>query len=202
MWRSLPHHLVRGLPMSTPRSRAAGDTIANQRMGAVSADHEIGLGRAPVRKGERHAPAVFRNANELLTVHDGVSRHDVGERRMQVAAMQCEIRRAVTFLHRATQRIVVSHLAADGVAVKRRGGRKAHVAQPGLDAQSAMHLHGVWALLDAGADPREGLGLLVDDRIDAGLPQRRRNGEPADAGADDRDRGVLAQAHHCLFAVF
>jgi hypothetical protein len=29
-----------------------------------------------------------------------------------------------------------------------------------------MHLHGVRALLDAGANPRERLGLLVNDRVD------------------------------------
>jgi hypothetical protein len=145
---------------------------------------------------------VLRDANELLAVDDGVSRHDAGERGMQVAAMQRQIGRAVALLDRTAQRVVVGHLAAAGVTVERGGGRIAHVAQPGLDAEPAMHLHGVRALLDAGADAREGLGLLVDDRVDAGLLQRCRNGKPADAGADDRDRGVLPQAHKSLFAVF
>ena len=78
-----------------------------------------------------------------------------------------------------------------GVAVERGGGRKRGVAQPRLDAEAAMHLHGVRALLDAGADAREFLRLLVDLGLDADAAQRRRRREPADAGADDDDRQAL-----------
>ena len=48
-------------------------------------------------------------------------------------------------------------------------------------------MHGVAADLDAGAEPRELLRLLVDGDVVAGLAQRRRRGEPAHAGADDGD---------------
>ena len=63
-----------------------------------------------------------------------------------------------------------------------------------------MDLHRVGALLDAGADARERLGLLVDHGLDEIFPQRRRDGEPADAGADDRDGELLLVAHELLRA--
>ena len=50
-----------------------------------------------------------------------------------------------------------------------------------------MHLHGVRALLQAGADAGELVGLLVDLGREAALVQRRRHRQSADAGADDRD---------------
>ena len=77
-------------------------------------------------------------------------------------------------------------------------GANADLSQPLLDAEPAMHLHGVRALLDAGADARERLGLLVDHRLDDELAQRRRDGEPADAGADDGQGGGRTKGHHCI----
>ena len=80
MWRSLPHHLVRDVPMSTPRSSddrkrraigepagearllGAGDMIADQRMHAVGADHGVGLGLAAVGEGELDARAALADA--------------------------------------------------------------------------------------------------------------------------------------------
>jgi hypothetical protein len=46
----------------------------------------------------------------------------------------------------------------------------------------------VWADLDAGADLAHGRGALVDVDVEAGVQQRQRCTEAADASADDRDR--------------
>jgi hypothetical protein len=95
--------------------------------------------------------------------------------------------------------MVVGDLAVDRVAVERGRRRECNVAQACLDAEAAMHFHCVRALLDAGTDPCELLRLLIDLGGDAALSQRRRQSEPADAGADDRNRwhgfhsiGILA----------
>ena len=61
-----------------------------------------------------------------------------------------------------------------------------------LDAERAQHLHRVRHHLDAGADAREALRLLVDLDVEAGAAQRRRRGQPAHAGADDREGGSAA----------
>ena len=53
-------------------------------MDAVRADNEVGFGHAAIRKDERHAPVGLHDASELLATDNGVSRHDVGERCMQV----------------------------------------------------------------------------------------------------------------------
>jgi hypothetical protein len=46
--------------------------------------------------------------------------------------------------------------------------------------------------IDAGADLAERPRLLVDPHVKAGSRQRRRGRKPADAAADDRDRGHAA----------
>ena len=56
-----------------------------------------------------------------------------------------------------------------------------------LDAQPAQHLDRVRRHLDAGADAREARRLLVDVHVVPDALEKRGGGEPADAGADDRD---------------
>src|SRR5262249_53445318 len=92
-------------------------------------------------------------------------------------------------------------LAAQRFSVERGGRRERHVTQPLLDAERAMDLHGIRALLDAGADAGEGFRLLVHGRVEAGLAQRRRHGEPADAGADDGDGRGPPAAHEVSYRV-
>jgi hypothetical protein len=117
-------------------------------------------------------------------------RHDRRQRLVHVAAVEREIGRAVALLDRAPKRMIVGDRAGEPVAIERGGRAERDLTQPVLDAQTAMHSHRVGALLDAGAHPGEGLGLLVDLDRDAVLAQRRRRGKPADAGADDGD-GML-----------
>ena len=75
-------------------------------------------------------------------------------------------------------------------------GRERGVAHALLDADLAQHLHRVRHHLDAGADARKPMGLLVDVRLHAEPAQGRGDGETADAGADDGD-GKLGFAHGC-----
>src|SRR5437762_7044628 len=111
---------------------------------------------------------------------------------MQGAAMEGQIGRAVALLDLTPERVVVGHLARERIPVERGGRREADVAQPLLDAEPAMHLHRVRALLDAGADAREGVRLLVNHRVDAEAAQRGRSREPADPGSHDGDGQILA----------
>jgi hypothetical protein len=177
--------------------RAVGDAdmLAHQRVHAIGTDHRVGDNLAAVREGERHPGAVRRDAHELLALVHAVGRYDIGERRMQVAAMEREIGRAVALLDRAAERMLVGDRARHRVAVERGDRRERHVAQPRLDAEAAMHLHGVRALLDAGADARECFRLLIDLGLDADAAQRRRGRKAADAGADDGDPHVARMSH-------
>ncbi len=102
--------------------------------------------------------------------------------------MHRQVGRAVARLDLAAERVIVGDLAGEGVAIERALRRERDRPRALLDAEPAMHLHGVRALLDAGADPGERVGLLVDHRFDEILAQRRRDGEAADARTDDRDR--------------
>src|SRR6476646_1500543 len=98
--------------------------------------------------------------------------------------MQKEIRRAVTLLHRIAPGVIARDLAGLRLAAQPLRGHERDLPQALLRAQSAVHFHGIRALLNAGADTRERLGLLVDGDLTAGLAQRRRHGEPADSGSD------------------
>src|SRR5262249_42812009 len=57
-----------------------------------------------------------------------------------------------------------------------------------LEPKAAQHLHGVAADLDAGAQPRELLRLLVNGDVDADLSQSRAARKPAQAGTDNPNR--------------
>ena len=106
---------------------------------------------------------------------------------MQVAAVHRQIGRAVARLDRAPERVVVGDRAGDAVAVERGRRPVRDLSHAVLDAEPAVHLHGVRALLQAGADAGEPVGLLVDLRFEAALVQGGRDRQSADAGSDDRD---------------
>src|SRR5262245_45474262 len=121
-------------------------------------------------------------------------RHRRGERRVQLGAMHAEIRRAVETLG---HRQLVGHLPRVPHAVEMRVGRERDALQPLLETDPAQHLHRVRHHLDARSDPRESRRLLVHAHVEPRAPQSRGDGEPAHAGADDRDRALCA-AHSIL----
>src|SRR5262249_21020785 len=151
-----------------------------------------GLDFAAVSKRERDARPTRLDTHEPLAADYARRGHDVGQRRMQVAAMERQIGCSIAFFDRTAPGVVVGDLAGDRVAVERGGGGKGDSAQAVLDPEPAMDLHGVRALLDSGADAGQDFGLLVYGRVEADPAQRRRRGEPADTGADDRDGKGLA----------
>jgi hypothetical protein len=53
-----------------------------------------------------------------------------------------------------------------------------------------QHARRVGADLDARADLADRRGALVDVDVEARLQERQRSRDPADAAADDRDRGA------------
>src|SRR5206468_1661775 len=114
---------------------------------------------------------------------------------LQVAAAERQKRRAVTLLDRLAPWIVVRDFACRRLPADSRRGRERNLPQAILDAEPAMHLHGVRALLDAGAKARERVRLLVNGHLQPSSADRRRDGETTDAGANDGDGGILAGKH-------
>ena len=113
---------------------------------------------------------------------------------MQVAAVHRQIGRAVTRLDRGAERMVVGDRAGDAVAAERGRRPVRDLPHAVLDAEPAVDLHGVRALLQAGADAGEPVGLLEDLRFEAALVQGGRDRQSADAGSDDRDaHGTLLE---------
>jgi len=173
------------LPSGEARWLGPHDPLANERVHAVGADHRVSLDLAAVGEGERDARPARGDGYELLAEMDAVRRNGGGKRRVQVAAMENKIRRAITLLGVPPERMIVGHRADNAITVERGGRRERDVAQVRLEAEAAMHLHGVGTLLNPRADAQKFLRLLVDRDIETDAPQRRRGGEPADAGADN-----------------
>src|SRR5215813_3419394 len=122
---------------------------------------------------------------------NGRTRHDRGQGRVQVTAVEQEIRRAETLFDVTAQQEFVRGRTGIPLAVQPIPWRKSNAAQVRLQSQSPQHFGGVRALLDTGADAGEFAGLFVDLHLDTDAPQGRGRGEPSHAGADDRDRELL-----------
>src|SRR5262249_36060296 len=151
-----------------------------------------GLDFAAVSKRERDARPTRLDTHEPLAADYARRGHDVGQRRMQVAAMERQIGCSIAFFDRTAPGVVVGDLAGDRVAVERGGGGKGDSAHAGPDPAPAVALPGVRARLYSAADGGKALGLPVSGRVEADPARPRRRGEPADTGADDRDGKGLA----------
>src|SRR5262245_58714034 len=101
-----------------------------------------------------------------------VGGHDRQQCVVQVAAVEREIGRAVTGLHRRPKGMIVAYRPGHAVAVERGYRQERELPKPVLEAEPAMYAHGIGTLLNAGADSGESLRLLVDFHRDATLAQR------------------------------
>ncbi len=209
MWRSGPHHLsppfaalVDGETFEQRRREcgAVGDTAGEvRRLGAapefahagvdaVGRDNGVGLGVRSVGKADRHAAGTPVEIDELLVERDASIGHAGRQRVVQVAAVHEQVGRAVFRLGVGAERQFVGESA--GVPVAVGPGARLERSRPDarLKPDPAQHAHGVWAHLDAGAEPNEAGRLLVDLGLDAAPMQRRGEREPAHSGADDCKR--------------
>ena len=142
--------------------------VSHDRMHAVGADHGVGLDAWPLAKLSRTPCGRLVDAGQPVIEPDQLGRHGARQRRMQVAAMGQQIGRAVVLSAAGPNIMSNSTSPVSPVPVVPRARIEGVGAQPRLEAQPAQHVHGVAADLDAGAEPRELPGLLVDR--DCGRP--------------------------------
>ena len=112
---------------------------------------------------------------------------------MQVAAMQQQVRRAVSLLGLGAEAELEQMLARVPYAVGPGRRLEADLAQQRLQPERAQHPHGIGAHLNTGADPQELFRLLVDRNLCALPSQERGDREPADSRADDCKARFCAQ---------
>ncbi len=168
--------------------------IEHGGMHAVGSDHGIGFDARAVRKGKLHPRVGAVDADELLVEPHDVRRINRRERGVKIGAMERNIRRAEALLDRISHRMKVGDLAGIPYAVVADLRRKAGAADAIFEAKPAEQLHGVRVQLNAGADARERVGLLVDHRRDADLAQGCGRGQPGNARADDGYRRFARHA--------
>ncbi len=135
------------------------------------------IDRCAIGKCQANAIADLIESDQLVVEPDHLIGNGAGERRMQVAAMRQQIRRAELLLGALAKNHVELDFAGAPVAVVPGARIERLRAQARFQSEAAQHLHGVAADLDAGAEPRELRRLFVDGDVDADLPQRRRGSQ-------------------------
>ena len=169
----------------TPNSISRHD-----RVNAVGADHGISGHACTVGECQPDTLAGLIQPDQFMIEPGAFIWNGAGQRRMKIAAMRQQIGRAEFLLGALAQNHVEFDFGGAPVAVVRGARIERLRAQSRLQPQPAQHLHSVTADLDAGSQPRELRGLLVDGDVDAVdrcscLPAGRK---PTHAGADDRNR--------------
>src|SRR5688572_6293987 len=128
------------------------------------------------------------------------------ERRLQVGAMDTDVRRSETLTVRRPHLVPANEAAGAPVPVDQRGDVGPVRGQLRSQAELLEETRGVGRQRDRGPDLPELSGLLVDVHPDAVSAQRDRQREAANAGADDGDparvrphiRGGLSHARLTL----
>src|SRR6185503_11540705 len=82
--------------------------------------------------------------------------------------------------------VEIGDLAGIPLAIVSDLGCEPYVTDVLFEPEAAQDLHRVRVHLNAGADPSEGLRLLVDMCVETDFAQRRGRGQTCDAGTDDR----------------
>ena len=178
------------------RAVGADGVLAHHRLDAVGADHEIGLPWRALFERHRHAIVALAQRGGASAEHQRlrVERgHRCAQRIVQIAPVQLKVRRAVALLVLLAQRQAVQQLAVVEAAELERLGPHRQRLESGAQIEPIEHLHRVGAHLDACTDLAEHRRLLGHAHAMAALQQRGRSGQPAEAGADDRD--VQARRH-------
>jgi hypothetical protein len=186
------HQRAPGGALAKPRLCADAEPRAQAGPQPVGAhERDPGLDRGAAAQAQRRAHAVGMQ-DEILDPRAepkrdiGVRAHRVDQRRLQVAAMDRPVRRAVARFDGLPERDVCKVAAAHGHD-RDRVGRDGEISQPVLQPEREQHARGVGRELDAGPDIGEGFGLLQERDAEARLRERQRRGQSADAGACDDD---------------
>jgi hypothetical protein len=164
--------------------------FADGRVDPVGADQEVDLDRRAVLERRSDPVAVLGQAEEPMAGVQALGRERAGERAEQVGAVHLVVREAEGPDDGVAQ--VGAQQRAPVVPAALVPGERAHAHPRQVlgEAQAMQDPRGVGADLDPGADLADGRRALVDVHVEAGLQQRQRRRDPADAATDDRDRGV------------
>ena len=176
-----------GDPAAVVRLFLAEQRFAKPRIDAVGADHDVRPVARAVGKGQFDARAVVDDLGQALVEVQRSRVQRVDLERVQVAAVDGDIGRAIGrdgMIAERDAREIIPRLA---IAAHPEIGMRAVRRNGILDADPPEDLHHVRAHVDPRAEAREGRSLLEDIDGEAGLLEERRGAGTAQACADDGD---------------
>ncbi|SPA48776.1 protein of unknown function [Cupriavidus taiwanensis] len=161
--------------------------LADARVDAVGADHDVGFLDGAVGEAQLHHIALVGDAFQLLVEEQRAGRDGVGQQLVEIAAMHGQVAGAVMAHRIVAQRDLRDHLAGEAVAAVPVVGVAAHVVERVLDADAPHDLHHVGPDMDARAQARERRCLLIQPDLEAGSLQQGGRGRSSESGADNCD---------------
>ncbi|MNT32959.1 hypothetical protein D3C72_1688650 [compost metagenome] len=165
----------------------AQQRLADARVDAVRADHDVGLFDRAVGEAQLHHVALVGDAFQLLVEEQRVGSHGVGQQLVEIAAVHGQVAGAVVPLRVVAQRDLRDHFAGQAVAAVPVVGVAAHVVERVLDADAPHDLHHVGPHVDACSQARERRCLFIQPDLEAGSLQQGGRGRPSESGADNCD---------------
>jgi hypothetical protein len=147
------------------------------------------VARAPWLEAELHAVADVREAGQAVAQVQPLSGERARQRGQQIGAVHLVVGKAEGVLHQTAQGGAQERAAVVPAALVPGLRGDARPREIPRQPESVQDPRGVRADLDAGAHLRQLAGPLVDVDVEAGLQQRQRGAQAADAAADDGDPG-------------
>ena len=167
----------------------------HERTRAVGADDEVHLGSTAIFEAKPYARAAVVDADESFAEPNAIQTDGPGQDRLQVGAVDPDVRRAEALAIRRPRAMLADQAAASAVAVNQRRhlgpARRELRPQP----EPLEDTGAVGRQRHRSADFAQLRGLLVDLDVEAIWPQRDRQRQSADAAADDCEATTIRCAH-------
>jgi hypothetical protein len=154
----------------------------------VGADQNVRLSAGAVREVGFDPISTVHNIDETVIKMEPADRERTRQRVKHIGAVHLVMRKPERGLQRFGERSAQQRSPVVPAALVLCQGPHAGSRQLLAEAEPVQDARGVRADLNAGADLAQRRGPLVDVDVEAGLQQRERCAEAADASADDRDR--------------
>jgi len=160
---------------------------AHRRIDTVSADQDVSRDVRAVLEPTLDAVALVVQPDQAVAEVNAFGREARRDDREQVGAVNSQMGRAVEFLAPRIERRALQRAAVMPAPLMCAERPHCLAVEPLAEAESIQDAYRVRRHIDTAADLGELGRLLIDLDVEAGLAQRHRGGEAAEAGADDGD---------------
>jgi len=161
--------------------------LSYERARAVGPDDEVGFGRAAVVEVQRCACAGVIETDETLAQPNAIQPDGRGQDRLQIGAMNADIRRPEALAIGRPRLMLTDDAAAATVPVDKRRHLEPARSELQTEPELLKEASRVGRQRHRSADLAQLGGLLVDVDLKAVLAQRNRKGQPTNYAAAPKD---------------